>query len=80
MESTLINKARNVVVDITLRSSGKRFCGKIIDCDEWFAEVMIKINEETGEYAKDCKPYNGEMEGWREDRILVNIQDISIIG
>jgi len=79
MVSTLFNKARNVVVDITLRSSGKRFCGKIIDFDETFAEVMVKVSEETGEYAVDCKPYNGERKGWREERLLININDISII-
>lgn len=79
MLSTLINKARNVVVNITLRSSGKHFCGKIIDYDEVFAEVMVKVNEETGELATDCKPYNGERKGWREERYLINILDISII-
>ena len=79
MVSTLINKARNVVVSITLRSSGRQFCGKIIDFDEWFAEVLIKISDESGEWATDCKPYNGEPKGWHEDRVLVNIQDISTI-
>ena len=79
MVSTLINKARNVVVTITLRSSGKQLCGKIIDYDETFAEVFVKVNDETGEFATDCKPYNGEMKGWHEDRVLVNIQDISMI-
>lgn len=82
MYSSLIAKARNVVVEIHLRSCQQRLAGKIIEVDEVFAEVLVCINDKTGEFAADRQTFekaaNGAA-GWRDDRVLVNIQDISII-
>jgi hypothetical protein len=53
MYSNLIGKARNVVVEIYLRSRNTQLAGKIIEVDEVFVEVLVWINEKTGEFAKD---------------------------
>lgn len=82
MYSSLIAKARNVIVEIHLRSCQQRLAGKIIEVDEVFAEVLVWINEKSGEFATDRKTFvkaaAGDS-GWREDRVLVNIGDISVI-
>jgi len=82
MYSNLIGKARNVVVEIYLRSCNMHLAGKIIEVDEVFVEVLVWINEKSGEFAKDRAAFE-EAEsgkpGWRSDRILINIVDISII-
>lgn len=82
MYSNLIAKARNVVVELHLRSCQQRLAGKIIEVDEVFAEVLVWINAKTGDFAPDRKTFEraaaGES-GWREDRVLVNMSDISII-
>jgi len=82
MYSNLIGKARNVVVEFYLRSCNTQLAGKINEIDEVFVEVLVYINEQTGEFAKDRATFeqatNGKA-GWRSDRILLNIRDISII-
>jgi len=82
MYSNLIGKARNVVVEFHLRSCNTQLAGKINEIDEVFVEVLVWINEQTGDFAKDRatfeKASNGA-KGWRNDRILLNIRDISII-
>lgn len=82
MYSSLITKARNVVVEIHLGPCCKKIAGKINEVDEVFAEVLVWIDEKTGEFAVDRKAFQKAAEGeagWREDRILINIKDISII-
>lgn len=83
MYSNLIGKARNRIVEFYLRSCQLRLAGKVNEVDEVFVEVLVWINEETGAFAPDRPAYlkaeNGEA-GWRNDRILVNISDISILG
>lgn len=73
----LVSKARNLVVVITLKSSGHSFAARIIDFDEDFIEVMVRLKD-TGEYSKDRDDFlNGDHT--KQDRILVAIGDISII-
>ena len=57
MYSNLIAKARNVVVEFHLRSGNMHLAGKIHEVDEVFVEVMVWINEQTGEFAKDRAAY-----------------------
>jgi hypothetical protein len=82
MYSNLIGKARNLVVEFHMRSSGNCVVGKINEVDEIFVEVFIWRNEKTGEFASDHATYSkaeqGEA-GWTSDRVLINIADISII-
>lgn len=82
MYSNLIGKARNVVVEIYLRSRNTQLAGKIIEVDEVFVEVLVWINEQSGEFAKDRATFEqagAGKAGWRSDRVLINIRDISII-
>lgn len=82
MYSNLIGKARNVVVEFYMRSCNMHLAGKIHEVDEVFVEVMVWINEQTGEFAKDRDAYEKagkSKSGWRNDRVLINIQDISIL-
>jgi hypothetical protein len=82
MYSNLISKARNVVVEFHLRSGGRRLAGKIHEVDEVFVEVMVQINEQTGEFAQDRSAFekaSKSKSGWRSDRILINIRDISML-
>ena len=82
MYSSLIAKARNVVVELHLRSTDIIIAGKINEVDEVFIEVLVWLNEKTGEFAADRKAFRKAAEGvsgWQEDRILINIIDISII-
>jgi len=82
MFSNLIGKARNRIVEFHLRSDNRRLAGKVNELDEVFVEVLVWVDEKTGEFAADRPAYQkaeaGEP-GWRTDRILVNITDISII-
>ena len=82
MYSNLIGKARNLVVEITLRSTQLKLAGKINEVDEVFVELLVWANTATGKFAMDRETYQradkGES-GWQEDRILVNIADISVI-
>jgi len=65
------------VVVITLKSSGKSFAARIIDFDENFIEVLVRIKE-NGDYSKDRDDFhNGDHT--TQDRILVAIDDISTI-
>jgi len=82
MYSSLIAKARNVIVELHRRSDGKTIAGKINEVDEVFVEVLVWINEKTGEFAENRRAFHEAADGasgWREDRILLNIADISII-
>jgi hypothetical protein len=76
--SSLLTKARNQYVTIHL-CSGRRLAGKIIDFDDVFAEVLVRINDTTGDFATTKADFEGLQNGWRDDRILVNMSDISII-
>ena len=82
MYSSLIGKARNVTVELYLRTSNRRLARRIIEINEVFAEVMVFVKEPGGEFASSRAEFlaaeAGEA-GWREDRVLVNIADISII-
>lgn len=78
MYSSLLTKARNQHVTLYL-CSGRILAGKIIDFDDLFCEVLVRINEKTGEFATAKAELNGDGSGWRDDRILVNMNDISLI-
>ena len=82
MFSNLIGKARNRIVEFYLCSEKRRLAGKVNELDEVFVEVLVYIDERSGEFAADRPTYQkaeaGEP-GWRNDRILINISDISII-
>lgn len=79
MYSNLIAKARNLVVVFYLRSGGRVIAGKLIEVDEVFAEVFVKLNRATGEFLADPAKFDNPGNGWEEDRILINLMDISII-
>jgi len=76
--SNLIGKARNLHVTLWLRS-GRKLAVKVLDYDDIFCEVIVKINEKTGEFAATREEFDLEDGVWIEDRILVNIDDISLI-
>ena len=62
---------------MTLKSSGKSFAARIIDFDDDFIEVIVRIKDD-GEYSKDRNGFaNGNHT--TQDRILVAIDDISTI-
>lgn len=77
--STLITKARNILVELHLRSNNTRLVGKIIDFDETFIEVIVMVSEKDGTFASERKAFDAGSQGWREDRVLININDVSII-
>jgi hypothetical protein len=77
--SNLIAKARNLVVVFYLCSGGRVFAGKLIEVDEVFAEVLVKYNHATGEFLADPAKFENPGEGWAEDRVLINLLDISMI-
>jgi len=82
MYSNLIGKTRNVVVEFYMRSCSMRIAGKVNEVDEVFVEVLVWINNETGEFAADKETFAqaaAGAAGWRDDRILINIDDISVI-
>lgn len=82
MYSSLIGKARNRIVEFHLQSCQRQLAGKVNELDEVFVEVLVWVNEQTGEFAADRPTYKraeGGEAGWRNDRILINIADISII-
>jgi hypothetical protein len=73
----LVSKARNLVVVITLKSSGKSFAARIVDFDDDFIEVLVRLKED-GDYVQERENFtNGD--GVMQDRILVAIDDISTI-
>jgi len=79
--SNLIAKARNLVVEFYLRSGDRKVAGKVIESDEVFIEAIVRINVKSGEFAPDRKTFEKATGAdWREDRILINVSDISIIG
>lgn len=78
MYSSLLTKARNQNVTLYL-CSGRCLAGKIIDFDDVFCEVLVRIDEKTGEFATVKTRLDGEGGGWRDDRILINMSDISMI-
>lgn len=78
MYSSLLTKARNQFVTLHLCSGG-RLAGKIIDFDDVFCEVLVRVHDTTGEFATTKGDFEGLQNGWRDDRILVNLLDISII-
>ena len=77
--STLITKARNIIVELKLRSDNTRLVGKIIDFDETFIEVIVMVSEQDGTFATKRQAFEAGSQGWREDRVLINLSDISII-
>jgi len=72
----LVGKARNLVVTITLRSNGRSFAARIIDFDEHFLEVLVRV-EKNGEYSRLPEDFQNDEK--KQDRILVAISDISTI-
>lgn len=79
MYSNLIAKARNLVVVFYLRSRTEPIAGKLIEVDEVFAEVIVKVKKNSGEFLKDPAQFDKVGEDWREDRILINLIDIAMI-
>ena len=79
MYSNLIAKARNLVVVFHLRSCHHIIAGKLIEVDEVFAEVFVKRNPATGDFLADPAKFENPGEGWVEDRVLINLLDISMI-
>jgi hypothetical protein len=77
--SSLITKARNILVEIHLKSNNRRIAGKIIDFDSEFVEVLVRVNEQTGEFAADRSAFNSNQAGMKDDRVLISLGDISII-
>ena len=77
--SNLIAKARNLIVVFYLRSCQHVLAGKLIEVDEVFAEVFVKRNQATGEFLSDPAKFDDPGEGWYEDRVLINLLDISMI-
>ena len=56
----LVSKARNLVVVITLKSSGKSFAARIVDFDDDFIEVLVRLKD-TGEYVDKREDFtNGD--------------------
>jgi hypothetical protein len=78
MYSSLLTKARNLHVTLYL-CSGRRLRCKLIDFDDMFCEVLVRINTSSGEFAATMAEFDAGDSGWREDRILVNMSDISLI-
>ncbi len=78
MYSSLLTKARNLHVTLYL-CSGRRLACKLIDFDDVFCEVLVRINEHSGEFATTLAEFDKDATGWRDDRILVNMSDISLI-
>lgn len=75
---SLVNKARNLVVRITLKSNAHTFLGRIMEFDERFIEVQVRVDPKTGKYSKKPSDFdNGSKVP--ADRILVALDDISII-
>ena len=82
MYSNLIAKARNLVVEFHLRSNGQRLAGRVIEVDDVFVEVIVHRQEATGGFAATLAEFEAAeagAAGWHEDRVLINIIDISII-
>lgn len=78
MYSSLLTKARNLHVTLYL-CSGRRLACKLIDFDDVFCEVLVRIHEQSGEFAATMAEFTGDAAGWRDDRIIVNMNDISMI-
>jgi hypothetical protein len=77
MYSNLINKARNVTVEIH-RRSGDKLAGRILDVDEVFIEVEVRLDR-NGKFIGDRATFDNPGDGARRDRILVSLGDISLI-
>ncbi len=73
----LVSKARNLVVVITLKSSSRSFAGKIIDFDDRFIEVLVRVDDKGELSANRDVFFNGGYA--KQDRILVSLDDISTI-
>jgi hypothetical protein len=77
VHSNLINKARNLTVEVQLRS-GDRIAGRILEVDLVFLEMQVRLGQ-------DGKPLRAKAEfdatggGGKVDRVLINIGDISYI-
>lgn len=79
MTTNMLAKARNLIVNITLRSCDTKFIGKLIDYDDGFAEIIVKVDPSSGTFARDKAAFNDTSGKWNEERVLVNISDISTI-
>lgn len=77
MHSNLINKARNVTVELHLRS-GNKLAGRILDVDEVFIELEVKTGS-NGLFVSDKGIFDKGADNLRSDRILVSLGDISLI-
>lgn len=72
----LIGKARNLVVVITMKSTGRSFAARIIDFDDDFLEVIVRLGENSDYMANREDFLKSEN---KQERILVAINDISTI-
>lgn len=82
MYSSLIAKARNLVVEFYLRTGGRQLAGRVIEVDDLFVEVIVQRREDSGEFAVHVAEFEAAeagAPGWREDRILINLDEISMI-
>ena len=79
MSSNLITKARNILVEIHLNSNGVRIAGKIIDFDQEFVEVLVKVDERSGEFVASRGEFSDDRQGLKDDRVLISLSDISVI-
>jgi hypothetical protein len=77
MYSNLINKARNLTVEIH-RRSGPKFAGRILDVDEVFIEVEVRLDK-GGNLIPDRAGYDQAGPDAPRDRVLVNIADVGLI-
>jgi|GEM_PF-1811969 len=76
--AVLVNKARNLVVKITLKSNGQVFLGRVMDFDDRFLEVQVRIDAKTGKFSTNAADFNNGSKV-PSDRILVALDDISMI-
>lgn len=77
MYSNLINKARNLTIEIH-RRSGPKLAGRILDVDEVFIEVEVKLDKQ-GNFIADRATYDNPGFDAPRDRVLLNITDIGLI-
>jgi hypothetical protein len=77
MHSNLINKARNVTVELHL-CSGQKLAGRILDVDAMFIELEVKVGG-NGLFVAEKAIFDKGADNLRADRVLVSIADISLI-
>jgi hypothetical protein len=79
--SSLIAKARNIVVEFHLCTGARQLAGRVIEVDDVFVEAIVQRRDDGGFAATlaEFEAAEAGAPGWREDRVLINIADISII-